>query len=291
MSNVIYQASSLRAMVKQLLPCAESKNISDSNYCSLGILSRKRTSADGTLDEEQLLYAETHQPSFCMGLGMVLTTEDVKADNQLCVRVLTRDLDNALACFGQRMVYLQLQDNGDIMLSTVATSEDDDNTLIQSTNRMMCVHGEKVEPLALPEDQKKSDTNCLCGQVALKHDTCTLANKMELLDSLRFSVPLAATRGNGLRKQGVLLQLSPEYMHVEGSNQSMYAMTNSRAPWLQAPHDTHTCMLATDSVRHLLSALSCYGEEQSLTLTVSEYSGEQRTLAVQCDLVMFILDC
>ena len=106
MTYTIYQASSLRAMVRQLLPCAESKNISDSNYCSLGILSRRQKGADEGDEVECLLYAETHQPSFCMGLGMVLTTEDVEADNSHCVRVLTRDLDNALASFGQRMVYM-----------------------------------------------------------------------------------------------------------------------------------------------------------------------------------------
>lgn len=289
MTHVIYQASSLRAMVRQLLPCAESKNISDSNYCSLGILSRKQKEAD---DEECLLYMETHQPSFCMGLGMVLTTEDVKADNQHCVRVLTRDLDNALASFGQRMVHMQLQDDGDIMLSTVETCDENGNIPSASTRRMMCVKGEKVEPLTLPNDSKKSDSSCLCGQEEKEHDTCILANKVELLDSLRFSVPLAATRGNGLRRQGVLLELSPENMHVEGANQSMYAVANSRAPWLQAPRQQHQCMLSPDSVRHLLSALSCYGDEQSLTMTVTQHTpDEQNTLTVQCDLVMMILDC
>ena len=291
MTHVIYQASSLRAMVRQLLPCAESKNISDSNYCSLGILSRRQKGAEGA-EEESLLYAETHQPSFCMGLGMVLTTEDVKADNQHCVRVLTRDLDNALSSFGQRMVYMQLQDDGCVMLSTVATEPEEGEAPQASTRRMICVKGEKVEPLALPNDAKKSDSSCLCGQSGTEHDTCILANKTELLDSLRFSVPLAATRGNGLRRQGVLLELSPELMHVEGSNQSMYAMANSRNPWLQAPRRQHQCMLSPDSVRHLLSALSCYGDEQSLTMTVTQHTpDEQNTLTVQCDLVMMIMDC
>lgn len=287
MTYTIYQASSLRAMVKQLLPCAESKNISDSNYCSLGILSRKKENAD----EEALFYAETHQPSFCMGLGMVLTTEDVKADNGHCVRVLTRDLDNALASFGQRMVYMQLQDDGGIMLSTVESLSEGDETPVPSTRRMVFVQGEKVEPLTLPDNQKKEDRGCICSGTVVERDTCILANKVELLDSLRFSVPLAATRGNGLRKQGVLLELTPEKMHVEGSNLSMYAMANSRDPWLQAPRRQHQCMLAPDSVRHLLSALSSYGEEQSLTLTVSTREDNQSTLTVLCDTVMVIMDC
>ena len=289
MTYVIYQASSLRAMVRQLLPCAESKNISDSNYCNLGILSRKQKGDDGA--EEALLYAETHQPSFCMGLGMVLTTEEVRADNSHCVRVLTRDLDNALSSFGQRMVYMQLQDDGCVMLSTVATEPEEGDAPQMSTRRMICVKGEKVEPLALPNDSKKSDNNCLCGQAETERDTCILANKVELLDSLRFSVPLAATRGNGLRRQGVLLELSPELMHVEGSSQSMYAMTNSRNPWLQAPRQQHQCMLSPDSVRHLLSALSCYGDETALTMTVSKKEGEDSALTVVCDTVMVIMDC
>ena len=177
MTYVIYQASSLRAMVKQLLPCAESKNISDSNYCTLGILSRKQKNANGSTDEEALLYAETHQPSFCMGLGMVLTTEDVKADNSLCVRVLTRDLDNALGNFGQRIVYMQLQDSGDIMLSSVENvSNEADETPLPSGRRMVCVQGEKVEPLNLPDEEKKEDNGCLCGQPETERDTCILAN-------------------------------------------------------------------------------------------------------------------
>lgn len=287
MTYTIYQASSLRAMVKQLLPCAESKNFSDSNYCSLGILSRKQENAD----EEVLLYAETHQPSFCMGLGMVLTTENVKADNGHCVRVLTRDLDNALASFGQRMVYMQLQDEGSVMLSTVESLSEEDETPVPSTRRMVFLQGEKVEPLTLPGDSQKEDKECLCGQPETERDTCILANKVELLDSLRFSVPLAATRGNGLRKQGVLLELTPEKMHVEGSNLSMHAMANSHDPWLQAPRRQHQCMLAPDSVRHLLSTLSSYGEEQSLTLTVSTREDNQSTLTVLCDTVMVIMDC
>jgi len=178
------------------------------------------------------------------------------------------------------------------MLSTVATEPEEGEAPQASTRRMICVKGEKVEPLALPNDAKKSDSDCLCGQSGTEHDTCILANKTELLDSLRFSVPLAATRGNGLRRQGVLLELSPELMHVEGSNQSMYAMANSRNPWLQAPRRQHQCMLSPDSVRHLLSALSCYGDEQSLTMTVTQHKpDEQNTLTVQCDLVMMILDC
>ena len=283
MTYVMYQASSLRAMVKQLLPCAESKNISDSNYCSLGLLSRKQKSADGTVDEEALLYAETHQPSFCMGLGMVLTTEEVKTQNDHCVRVLTRDLDNALSSFGQRMVYMQLTDEGDIMLSTVESAAEEGETPIPSARRMVCIRGEKVEPLTLPGGANNPDNE--------ERDTCILANKTELLDSLRFSVPLAATRGNGLRRQGVLLELTPEKMHVEGSNQSMYAMANSREPWLQAPRREHQCMLSTDSVRHLLSALTCYGEDTSLTLTVSAKEGDESTLTVVCDTVMVIMDC
>lgn len=292
MTYTIYQASSLRAMVRQLLPCAESKNISDSNYCSLGILSRKKTANNGSMDEESVFYAETHQPSFCMGLGMVLTTEEVMADNQHCVKVLTRDLDNALASFGQRMVHMSLQEEGDIMLSSLETHDENSNTPSAFTSRIVCVRGEKVDPLTLPGNTKKTDTDCLCSQEETERDTCILANKIELLDSLRFSVPLAATRGNGLRKQGVLLNLSPEKMHVEGANQSMYAIANSHAPWLQAPHRQHQCMLAPDSVRHLLSALSCYGEEQSLTLTVSKHTADgQDTLTVLCDLVMLIIDC
>lgn len=287
MSYVIYQASSLRAMVKQLLPCAESKNISDSNYCSLGILSRKQPNAD----EEALLYAETHQPSFCMGLGMVLTTEDVKTQNDNCVRVLTRDLDNALGSFGQHMVFMQLQDDGCVMLSTVDTNTEEDEVPLPTGRRIVCIRGEKAEPLNLPGNAKKEDNDCLCGQPQTERDTCILANKTELLDSLRFSVPLAATRGNGLRRQGVLLELTPEQMHVEGSNQSMYAIANSRDPWLQAPRSQHKCMLAPDSVRHLLSALSCYGEDTALTMTVAKRENKESTLTVVCDTVMVIMDC
>lgn len=287
MPYVIYQASSLRAMVKQLLPCAESKNISDSNYCSLGILSRKQQNAD----EEALFYAETHQPSFCMGLGMVLTTDDVKAQNDHCVRVLTRDLDNALGNFGQRMVFMQLQDNGSVMLSTVESPTEGDDVPMPSTRRMVFVQGEIVEPLTLPGEEKKEDNECLCAQPQTERDTCILANKTELLDSLRFSVPLAATRGNGLRRQGVLLELTPEKMHVEGSSQSMYAMANSCDPWLQAPRRQHQCMLAPDSVRHLLSALSCYGEDTALTMTVAKRENKESTLTVVCDTVMVIMDC
>ena len=239
MTHVIYQASSLRAMVRQLLPCAESKNISDSNYCSLGILSRKKTANNGSMDEESVFYAETHQPSFCMGLGMVLTTEEVMADNQHCVKVLTRDLDNALASFGQRMVHMSLQEEGDIMLSSLETHDENSNTPSAFTSRIVCVRGEKVDPLTLPGNTKKTDTDCLCSQEETERDTCILANKIELLDSLRFSVPLAATRGNGLRKQGVLLNLSrenarggcqPEYVRHSQQPRPLVAGTPPSAP-------------------------------------------------------------
>ena len=293
MSYVIYQASSLRAMVRQLLPCAESKNISESNYCNLGIMSRKRTRADGSTEEEQLLYAETHQPSFSMGLGMVLTTEEVEADNENNVRVLTRDLDNALASFGQRMVHMTLQDGGNVLLCSVETCDENNNMPTASSRRMICVQGEEMFPLGLPDEKMQKVIDFINYKPSEGYDTCILADKVELLDSLRFSAPLAATRGNGPRKQGVMLNISPENMHVEGANLSMHAIANSSNPWLQAPRSHYEFVLSPDSVRHLLSTLSSYGDEQSLTMMVLTDEEKERPsrLIVHCDTVEFIMDC
>ena len=90
-----------------------------------------------------------------------------------------------------------------------------------------------------------------------------------------------------------MLNISPENMHVEGANLSMHAIANSSSPWLQAPRSHYEFVLSPDSVRHLLSTLSSYGDEQSLTMMVLTDEEKERPsrLIVHCDTVEFIMDC
>lgn len=287
MSKLIYQASSLRAMVKQMLPGTESKNISDSNFCVLSIMQRRVPGSNVEDEVQHLLYAETQQPTFCIGLGMVLTTNDVESDDELALKVLTRDLDCALASFGQRMVCLRLLETGIVELSSATVDEDGLQSAPEPV-RMVRMRGELDTPLVLPDAMKIADISTMQAG----DDMAILQDKTWLLEGLRTAVDIASTRGNGLKMQGVELRISPEALHIEGNSISIFARSHYKQPWAQCPRQSHLCKLSPDCVRHLLSTLSTYGDDLELTMTMSHCDlDDTAQLTIQCDTVTVICDC
>ena len=268
MTNFSFQASSLRALVKLMLPSAESKNMSESNYCTLSVQMRETVGEDGALVRQHVLLAETSQPTFSLAAQLPLTTDGVETDG-VAVRVATRDLDRALASFGQKVCQVALSGDGGLRLTTLCQCGSDGCPTGHPVKEVL-VKGQAVALQELPE---------VIGA------DCVLPDMLPLLDGLRAAVDIAATRGNGLKMQGVRVEWSPACLYVEGANPGVKAVTSYDDPWQVVPAEGRSCVVTTDAVRHVIAALSAYGIGSQLRMCLRD-----RVLTVQTELVTAMCD-
>ena len=268
-----FQATGLRALVKQMLPCAESKNVSESNYTVLSIQQVMEQNQDGTQTLQNLLVATTQQPTFGMEIAMRLNSDEVTVD-RTAILVCTRDLDNALATFGQRCVEMELLPTGDISIQSVEKSGQTDD----APGRRVRVRGEVADfcPLAsdLRSQQPKPDAV-----------TVVLPDCVQLVEGLQSAVSIAAQRGNGVRQSGVRLLLDVDQMVIEAVSPSVCVSNRYDAPYQQAPAHASEHLLSPDSVRHLCAALKAYGVGSEVVLVHDEDS-----LSVMCDRIVMEVD-
>ena len=269
MNQLVIQAPSLRAWLKTMLPSSECKHVSESDCCTLSIQSLTVVNDRGEEEQQNVLYGETSQPSFSMALQLPLTSPDVEAGN-VAVRITTRELDNALASFGQKTIRLMLIPEGGILLTTIPQL-DAEGVPMAAPTRTFKVRGEAVEFVALPEPP--SDT------------FAQLPDPAVFIDALGSCVGIAAVRGNGLKKSGVTLTCTPDALIVEGRNSDVVAQAHHDAPWTVAPAETHTMVLSTDTVRHLIAALRTCSHAQPVTL-----AHEADMLVIQTDCVCMKCD-
>lgn len=61
--------------------------------------------------------------------------------------------------------------DGCVMPSTVDTNTEEGEVPLPTGRRIVCIRGEKAEPLILPNNAKKEDNDCLCGQPQTERDT------------------------------------------------------------------------------------------------------------------------
>jgi len=237
MTQFTFQATSIRSLVKCALPSAESKNISDSNWSTLGVVKRQMTFDDGSTQQQHVLMIETEQPSFYLAAWMPLSTDEVE-HSDTCVDITTRDLDTAIAAFRQRSVQVGLTDSS-VELQAL---DNDDNG--QSSRKHITVDGcEASKTQQLPQ----------MGNI-----TCVLADTMQLLDALRSTVGIASTRGNLPSNQGVRLTLHPGHLKVESCNTGVTASMHYDDPWTVAPAEHLECVVSTDAATHLITALAAF---------------------------------
>lgn len=245
MTTFNYQATSLRSLVKQMLPSAESKNISESNWCSMTTEKHEVLCADGSVQMQHRLYAETEQPTFTLGVSMVLSTDEVQTDD-VALTLVTKDLDMALATFKQDMVTVEMRKDGMLMLRssngvTDASAQTDDAMAQLKTLQV----GAQVLDAFVPP--------------VFVNGEYELSSMLPLLDGLRSTVDIASTRGNGLDMMGVRLIMAPDGMRVESASPSITARIQYDNLWSRAPQRSREYVLSTDAVRHLISALNAFG--------------------------------
>jgi len=265
MTKFTYQATSLTNFAKLLEASAESKNINDSNWSAIGVFEQERTSTDGSRLRQHVLYGETQQPTFLLGLTMVLSTDEVE-DNHTTTNVLTRDLETALRTFGQHMVTVSLHDDGMVQMCMPAT---EDGEATKSKNLM--VGGEPDSLLLITE---------------MKQPQAQLADQLMLLDALRSAVPVASVRGNALKMQGVRITLDPEYLCVESANPGVIARTKFDNPWTQAPKSRREFVISIDAARRLVATLNQYGSTTPLLMDWDDTQLYLQTEAVYMEAVI-----
>ena len=264
MNQLVIQAPSLRAWLKTMLPSSECKHVSESDCCTLSIQSLTVVNDQGEVEEQKVLYGETSQPSFSMALQLPLTSPEVEAGD-VAVRVKTRELDNALASFGQKTIRLSLFPEGGILLTTLQQL-DPEGVPLAAPTRTFKVRGEAVEFVCLPEPPS--------GIFA------QLPDPSVFIDALGSCVGIAGVRGNGLKKSGVSLACMPDALVVEGRNSEVVAEARHESPWTLPPAEPLTLQLSTDTVRHLIAALRSCAHAQPVSLAT-----EGDMLVVQTDCV------
>ncbi len=268
MNILTSQASCLRAAVRLTLPSAECKNMSGSDYCLLSIQEYDMTLEDGTKRARKVLYCETTHPCFSLGVQQEVLEAQVD-DAEVCVKVRTRDLDAALAVFGQDKVTLELIEGSGVVISTAMGT--DDSGLPLMPQRRVCVTGEVAEATRLPE--------------VLTGDFGVLRGPGELVQGLRTCMGVSAMRGNGPGRTGVLLSVSPTGLDMHGENPSMEAIGVYEDVWEKAPERSFRVTLSPDSIRHLTAALLAGDPGQTVAVALQE---EQ--LVVQTDKLCVRMD-
>ena len=267
MTKLTYQATSLRQLVKQMLPSAESKNISESKQCVLQVRELDMRLPDGSSEYVHVLYASTRQPSFMLEVGMPLTTEWIETeDPDLGIRVDTRDLDTALGSFGQQMVTLEFCDHT-LRLSTYLGT-DADGKREEGPVKNLTIKGETVivDP---EEDEDDIPTNC------------TLTTSTTLIEGLRAVVPVASERGNGTARQVVEIIGMPERITFQAQHPNADSSYTHPNPWQRALQKTTMTTLSPDSARHLVSALVGFGFHEPVEMNLTYESTAIRTRMVK----------
>lgn len=245
MTKFTYQATSLRSFIKQMLPSAESKNITESNYTTLYLREEEQQFADGSRQQQFVLHAETDQPTFDMHLSMVLSTDEAQADDTI-LRLHTRDVDTILGSFGQQMVTVYFFPDGMMAVESTQVSEED---------------GKPLKRIVM-----RCETDFAEEWPVIENPTCTLTSMTPLLDGLRSVVSIASKRGNSIHCQGVNVILEPERLTVSSSCPGVNANMQYEAPWAKPPQRMQTMMISTDCARHMIAALSAYGTNDPVTL-------------------------
>ena len=249
MTKFTYQATSLRSFIKQMLPSSESKNITESNYMTLYLKEEEQQFTDGSKQRQFVLHAETDQPTFDMHLSMVLSTDDAQADD-IALRLYTRDVDTILASFGQQIVTVYLFADGEMAVESTQLSEED---------------GKPVKKIMM-----RGEPDFIAPWPEIDNPKCILTSMVPLLDGLRSVVSIASKRGNAIHMQGVVVTLEPGCMRVESSCPGVNANMYYENPWVKAPLRPEVITLSTDSVRHLIAALSAYGTNDHVTVNFME---------------------
>jgi len=252
MTQLTYQATSLRSLVKLMLPSAESKNFSESQMMSFGIEEQNVKGSDGSMMHQHVLYAESTHPTFLLLVSSVLATDEVESDG-VTLRVNSRDLDSALSSFGQQMVTLRRNEQGCLVLTSRPAVDENDREI--APVKTITVQAEVDNMYELPQHT---------GGLAV------LTSMMPLLDGLKSAVGIASVRGNRLDMQGVRITLSPESLQIEGANPSVNASVKYDNAWQKAPRHSYDVTLSTDAVRHLIAALSAYGTSAPVYLDIED---------------------
>ena len=248
MTKLTYQATSLRSLVKQMLPSAESKNISESKYMMLTVRERELDLEDGSRQKQYVLVAGTDQPTFDMEISLPLSTDQVETDG-LMLRVNTRDLDEALGSFGQRMVTMSMSLQDEFYVLCISDGDPED-----SNGKMLVLAAE------LEEDYTPMPT----------YETlCTLADVAQLVDGMKAAAAVASKRGNGPRTQRVAVSLTAEELSIQAENPGAIAHSTYVSPWLQTPASDITCGISPDAARHLVAALIGYAHNEPVHLTAT----------------------
>lgn len=268
MNILTSQASCLRAAVKLLLPSAECKNMSGSDYCTLSIQEYDVTQEDGTRRTRQVLYCETMHPCFSMGLQLELLEAEIEVKG-LAVEVRTRDLDAALAAFGLDKVTMELVDGRGLVLASVMGKDENGQELPPS--RRVCVEGKRAETAELPD--------------RLTGDYGVLKGGSELVQGLRTCMGVSAMRGNGPGRSGVQLDVMRDGLAMHGQNPSMEAISHYEDVWEVVPEKPFTVTLSPDSIRHLTAALLAVDPGQTVALAMD---GDQ--LVVETDKLCMRMD-
>lgn len=250
MTKLTYQATSLRSLVKQMLPSAESKNISQSKQCTLTVRERELALEDGSSQRQYVLVAGTDQPTFDMEITMPLSTDQVETDG-IVVRVNTRDLDEALGSFGQHMVEMELTEDKIGLFNP--TSEGDGRDIQAKVLLLAAERDEDYEPMPTPEP------------------LCVLADVAQLVDGMKSAVAVASKRGNGPRRQAVKVLLSAVDMQVLAENPVALAHSTYDEPWQKAPAHDHSCDISPDAARHLVAALTGYAHNEPVRICVNDH--------------------
>lgn len=267
MTNTTFQASCLRAQLRLMMPSAESKNMTRSNYTLISLREREVEGESGSQDRQCVLYMQSSHPTFTLGVQQVMVTDD-KVPGELAVSVLTREVERAWAGFSTQTCRTELTAEG-LHIESLRTRRED-GTYEGTPVKELKVRGTEVQLDGLP---RKIEADAV------------LMDMVPLLDGLRAAVEIASTRGNGLKQQGVRITLSPTCLCIEGENPIVNATTHYEGQWLQAPEETRTCLITTDAVRHLIAAFSAYGVGLPVRFAYKDHQ-----LTVQCDNVTIICD-
>jgi len=250
MTQLTYQATSLRSLVKLMLPSAESKNFSESQMMYFGIREQNVKSSDGSTMHQHVLYAESTHPTFLLKVEDILNTDEVETDGRT-LRVNSRDLDSALASFGQQQVTLRYDDQGQLTLSTPIREGEDAQTPVKTL-----FVGAEIDALyELPEHNDS---------------LCVLQDYRPLLDGLKSVVNIASIRGNRLNMQGIRMAITPTQLRIEGDNPCVSARTQYDNPWLKAPGHSHEKTISSDAARHLIASLATLGTDASVHLNLED---------------------
>ena len=229
------QASSMRALAQQLKPTAEAKGTPEANWSTWSVVEREVTEPDGSQMRQQVLCAETAQPTLLLNVQKVLSTEEVE-NAGVAVSLLTRDVDDCLAALGQSDTCISLTDGGEAVISTAPFAGED------KPLKEFVLRGEPEHDFVMPD---------------LPQPDCTLAQSFCLLDLLRSTVSVAAQTANAKKRVHIITH--PKCLRVQSQSLGIEALSEHHGCWQQEPLGNDEFVLSIDAVRHLIGALNAFG--------------------------------